>query len=152
MLRYTGHAFKQAPHLIQDKAILCRSFFRTSVRLLLSKIFHNKQDEQECSKESTDCDEPDCMHFLGRYTSCYFGCIGKSTWAKPLISNERQMELLRFSCVALQDADVNDREALIERTCKYGKGFNVTTNEVEEILDYKLIYFLFKPVDFESIQ
>jgi len=51
--------------------------------------------------------------------------------------------LLEFVLLALKDPEhVKDRISLIDVTCQYGKRYDVTKEDVDKILDKKLIEFL----------
>ena len=52
------------------------------------------------------------------------------------------LALLDFVYMALKDPHTKDRETCIEYACFYGKRYGVTAEDVERILDKKLIDFI----------
>ena len=52
------------------------------------------------------------------------------------------LQLLDFVFLALQDPHTKDLESLIERACQYGKSYEITPEEVERVVNKKLIDFI----------
>lgn len=57
-------------------------------------------------------------------------------------SNFSDLEILEFVFLALKETGINDRQALIKTACQYGRAFDVEPEEIERILDKKIIEFL----------